>query len=208
MRLYIVRHGETAWNRERRYQGRIDVPLNETGLSQARCLADYFRSRSITRIFTSPLQRALTTARIIAGATGSPLEIAGELVEICHGVWEGLTVDEIASSYLEQWSVWNHCPSRVLVPESESLLEVAARLDLFLSRLDFGEESCVVTHGVVSQLLLVRLTGKDPDQLPTIPQANGCVNILEMNADPPLLEALNYTAHLLAHKMPLNSLFI
>jgi broad specificity phosphatase PhoE len=99
--LVLVRHGETDWNRERRFQGHADMPLNDEGRRQARELADALRDETLGAVYTSPLQRAHETARIVAAALGlEPRELEA-LREIDVGDWQGMTVDDVRKMFPE-----------------------------------------------------------------------------------------------------------
>jgi probable phosphoglycerate mutase len=97
--FYYLRHGETDWNRDGRFQGWTDVPLNATGLAQARAAAELVRDLGIRTICASPLARALDTARIVAAATGAPVSVIDDLRECGFGVREG----EAYGSWYEDW---------------------------------------------------------------------------------------------------------
>jgi broad specificity phosphatase PhoE len=196
--LYVVRHGETNWNRERRLQGHLDVPLNRIGLAQAHALARYFEDRSLSRVLTSPLRRASVTAAILAELAHCPLEQAGELAEIHHGAWQGLTSDDIQAQSPDLWAQWKAQPSRTQPPGAESVSAVWERVDRLLQRLPRDEDLCLVTHGVVSQALVARLMGLDPDAIFTITQLNGCINVFEVGNAGAVAKALNVTTHLQA----------
>jgi probable phosphoglycerate mutase len=97
--LVLVRHGETDWNRERRYQGHADQPLNAAGRSQAHELASRLRNEPVTALYTSPLRRASETARILACAFGLEAQTLDALLEIDVGAWEGLTIEQVRERY-------------------------------------------------------------------------------------------------------------
>jgi broad specificity phosphatase PhoE len=97
--IVMVRHGETDWNRERRFQGRADQPLNEAGRGQARELAELLRDEPVSAVYTSPLRRARETAEILAGNFGLRPQPLDALLEIDVGAWEGLTIDEVRAAY-------------------------------------------------------------------------------------------------------------
>lgn len=196
MTLYVIRHGETDWNHERRLQGRLDVPLNGTGLAQARALARYFERRRVARVLTSPLRRAMATAAMIADVANCPLERADELSEIDHGAWQGLTIEQIRMRYPDLWAMWHVQPSHTHAPGAESLSAVLERVHRLLQRLARGEDICLVTHGVVSQAIVVQLMSLDPDALFTIAQANACINVFEIGDAGAAVTTLNCTAHL------------
>jgi broad specificity phosphatase PhoE len=100
--LVLVRHGETDWNRERRFQGRADQPLNEAGRNQARELAKLLHDEPVSALYTSPLRRASETAEILAGTFGLQAEPLDALLEIDVGAWEGLTIEEVRATHREQ----------------------------------------------------------------------------------------------------------
>lgn len=104
--FYFVRHGETDWNREHRAQGRRDIPLNETGWSQARLACDLVRPLTIATICSSPLRRALDTARLLGEATGADLVVLDELVECSWGEAEG----KVRGSWFDEWKAGTRNP--------------------------------------------------------------------------------------------------
>jgi broad specificity phosphatase PhoE len=147
--LYLVRHGETDWNRQHRIQGLTDVPLNATGRKQARAAGKLLSRRDWDGIYASPLSRAVETASIIAGQTGlpEPRPVAA-LVERNYGDAEGLNFIEIDRRY----------PNRSEVPGQESRAEVIARVVPALRELAAahpGESLIVVSHGGAIRAVLM-----------------------------------------------------
>jgi 2,3-bisphosphoglycerate-dependent phosphoglycerate mutase len=143
--IVLVRHGETDWNRERRYQGHADQPLNDQGREQARRLAELLRDESLSAVYTSPLRRASETASIIGRSLGlEPVELEA-LREIDVGEWQGLTVDEVRSRFPEHADVdWRSGWSG-----GESHDELGARVVpalVGLERFHRGERVLGVTH--------------------------------------------------------------
>lgn len=139
--LYLVRHGETEWNRQRRIQGLTDIPLNATGREQARLTGMLLTRRPISRVVASPLGRARETAEIITAELGLDApELREAFVERNYGAAEGLSFHEIDVRY----------PPGVDVPGRESREEVAARVIPALQSLaaeHAGEAIVVVSHG-------------------------------------------------------------
>jgi broad specificity phosphatase PhoE len=105
--LLLVRHGETDWNRDGRFQGHADPPLNDAGREQARALADELAGERIDFVYTSDLVRARETAEIVAGRLGADVVARSELREIDVGEWEGLTWPEIEERYPEGARSWH-----------------------------------------------------------------------------------------------------
>ncbi|SHI45660.1 Histidine phosphatase superfamily (branch 1) [Desulfofundulus thermosubterraneus DSM 16057] len=115
-RIYLVRHGETIWNAELRFQGHSDTALSPRGLEQARALARRLRGENFSAFYASDLQRALNTARILAEPHGLPVVPLKALREINFGAWEGLTVAEIKNRYPRELQQWWHDPLHTRVP--------------------------------------------------------------------------------------------
>ena len=105
--LLLVRHGETDWNRDRRFQGHADQPLNDAGREQARALADQLAGERIDFVYTSDLVRARETAEIVAARVGADVVVLSELREIDVGDWEGLTWPEIEQRHPEGARSWH-----------------------------------------------------------------------------------------------------
>lgn len=129
MKLFIVRHGETNWNREGRFQGQMDIPLNEKGLEQARMTAERFRGYPLEAVYASPLSRANVTGQMIARAAGCPVIDDRRFMEINHGAWEGTTTAEVENNYGDLLRQWKSEPHLVTMPGpgGESLADVQRR---------------------------------------------------------------------------------
>ena len=125
--IILARHGETEWNVEEVFRGRIDVELNETGLRQAKLLAEYLSDIKIDAIYSSPLRRALKTAEIIAHYHKLKVAITPGLIDCNFGRWQGLSLQEVKDRYKELYAEWQENPHLVKMPEGESLDEVRAR---------------------------------------------------------------------------------
>jgi broad specificity phosphatase PhoE len=156
--IVLVRHGETDWNRERRFQGHADMPLNDAGRRQARELAELLRAEGLSAVYTSPLGRARETAEIVGERLGlTPIELAA-LREIDVGDWQGLTVDEVRARYPEQASVaWRSGGPNGETHEELSDRVVPALLDLARQR--EGERILGVTHAGPIRAVLGAATG-------------------------------------------------
>jgi uncharacterized phosphatase len=144
--IVLARHGETDWNRERRFQGRADIPLNDAGRAQARELAERLRSDSVSVLYTSPLRRAAETARIVGERLRLPVRASEPLSEIDVGSWQGLTVDEVRARFPEAaWVSWSAGWEGGESYEELDRRVVAALHEL--AALHAGERVAVVTHG-------------------------------------------------------------
>jgi broad specificity phosphatase PhoE len=153
--LILARHGETDWNRENRFQGHADPPLNELGRRQSAELAELLADEGISRVYTSPLKRAAETAQIVASKLGLDVEPVEALREIDVGAWSGLTRDEVAERFPEQYSRWlERAPHGF--EDGETYAELAARVVPAVRALaedQPGATLLVVTHGGPSRVL-------------------------------------------------------
>lgn len=163
MKLLLARHGETAYNRDGLGLGVADASLTPIGLQQTAKAVERLAIESVTHIFTSPLQRASAIAKGLAVRTGVPTEIRDELIEMDVGETEGVPFGELNERFPGFLEAWNGVdPSDVVLPDGESLTDVAIRFEpLALELQAFPEESVVVvvSHNFVLRLLICRLLG-------------------------------------------------
>lgn len=184
MRLYLVRHGQTAWNELGRMQGHTDIPLNERGLAQAEALGEAFREIPLDRLIASDLARAYGTAKPISAATQTTLEIRSDLRERSFGDWEGEDGAQVAAWSIERSLIEGGDPLEVRPPNGESHLDVWNRLDALVGDLQTANgQIAVVTHGVTSRILLARLTRGTLASSRSYSLANTGVTELERRAD-------------------------
>jgi alpha-ribazole phosphatase len=156
-RLLLARHGETAWNTSRRYQGQTDIPLNEGGRRQAKALAQRLSGEKIDAIYTSDLQRARETAEAIAAFHELPVRADPRLREIAFGDWEGLTSEEIQGRDAESLTAWHDDPLHASPPGGEMLHQVARRAGAALAEITAGHPDrtvLIVAHGGILRVLL------------------------------------------------------
>jgi probable phosphoglycerate mutase len=158
LRLLLVRHGETAFTAERRYSGRGDVPLTERGLAQADAVARRLAAigRPIDAVVTSPLERCVRTAEIVAA--GAPIVVDQDLIECDFGDWEGLTFADVRSRWPDQVAGWL-ASTAAAPPGGEALDAVAARVERAVARLRTNQPSGVVV--LVSHVSPIKLVLRD-----------------------------------------------
>ena len=201
-RLLLVRHGETDWNKAGKFQGQIDVPLNDNGREQARQAAEFLKDVKLDFAISSSMLRPKETAEIILKYHGDlQLELRDELREISHGLWEGKFESEIEQSYPGLLDEWKTSPENVQMPEGENLEEVSIRAiaawrEIVQSVTGTG---IVVAHDAVNKALLCHLFNLKPEHFWQFKQGNGAVSVIDYPHGPdglPVLQAMNVTTHL------------
>jgi len=175
VRLVLVRHGETVGHSSIRYYGRTDVALSGLGRRQMHAAREWLATRggvqSFAPVFTSPLVRATEAARIIAGRDAAAAAIE-ELAEVDFGLFEGLTAEEIAGRYPEEFRRWNanRLAPDLVYPEGESRVAFAARVERGTARMlalwhdasvegRVGSNALLVAHRGVIRAIVRQLTG-------------------------------------------------
>ncbi|MBI2914924.1 MAG: histidine phosphatase family protein [Firmicutes bacterium] len=204
-RIFLVRHGETSWNMERRYQGNKDVLLSKEGRRQATLLARSLRGRDIARIYSSDLRRALETAAIVGAHLGVPVFTEPALREANFGVWEGCTQAEVAERFPEVLASWRHDSVNTRVPGGETAFEVQERAYqalLGISGTHPGETVTVVSHGGPIKAALCRLLHLDLCHRFRMVIDNASICTIDLAAGDGKLVSLNDTCHL---KLPFDS---
>ncbi len=161
--IILVRHGETEWNVQEVFRGRIDVELNQTGIRQAELLAEYLSDVRIEAIYSSPLKRALNTAEIIASHHKLKVEIAPGLIDFDYGKWQGLPHKEVKHRYKQLYAQWVKNPHLVKMPEGESLTDVRERALNVANKVVAKHKgtAVLVSHRVVNKVLICALLGLD-----------------------------------------------
>ena len=208
LRLLLVRHGETEWNRVSRFQGGIDVPLNDNGRQQAQMASEFLKDIQIDFAISSPMLRPKETAEIILKSHPSVnLELQEALKEINHGLWEGKLESEIKQEYADLLHQWQTAPETVQMPEGENLQQVWDRavacwnaiiesVELSDSELKTG---LVVAHDAINKVILCHVLGLSPASIWCIKQGNGAVTVIDYPhglEKAPILQAMNITTHL------------
>jgi len=178
--LVLIRHGETDWNREARWQGQSDVPLNSTGIRQAQVAAEGLRGTRLEAIYTSDLQRARQTAEAVAAATGAYVRQDRRLREIGLGDWEGMTFDEIHRRDGGALDLFRGDPVNSRAPGGESVPEVRRRVLTCLQDIlrAFPRGSvAVVSHGLALAVVKVLLLGLPLETVWQHEPANAAVEV-------------------------------
>ncbi|MGB8703265.1 MAG: histidine phosphatase family protein [Thermosynechococcaceae cyanobacterium] len=205
--MLLVRHGETDWNRQGRFQGQIDVPLNDTGRQQAEQVGAFLQSVPIDFAVTSPMLRPKETAEaILHHHPQVALDCHSDFAEISHGTWEGKLESEIEQAHPGELERWRTQPETVQMPEGENLQQVwdraIAAWDGLVDAARCHDQpttqvGLVVAHDAVNKVILCHVAGAGPDQFWSFKQGNGAVSVIDYPKEgAPTVQAMNITTHL------------
>ena len=184
MRLYLVRHGQTDWNVQKRAQGHTDRPLDTIGLQQAKMVGKAFLDLPVERILTSDLRRAHGTAEEISLRTKIPLEVMANLRERGFGEWEGQNFAEIAIRFGFEADFKGVTRNEVTPPGGESFVEVWQRLESVVADVrSQNENTAIVAHGGTCSLLMAMFLNGDVSLSNAFRFSNASINELEPRPD-------------------------
>jgi broad specificity phosphatase PhoE len=199
--IILVRHGQTAWNRDVRFRGQADLPLDDRGLEEAKATGCYLAQRwPADAVYASPLRRALKTAEAIARARGLTAQPFEGLLDISFGAWQGHSPDEVAALYPALLQAWWEAPHTVQIPEGESLDDVKDRVVAGLHQVierHRGQTVALVGHSVVNRVLLCAVLGLGNEHFWRLRQDTCAVNVFEADERGTFtIVLLNDTCHL------------
>jgi probable phosphoglycerate mutase len=204
-RVILVRHGQTDWNRERRFQGHIDVPLNDVGQAEAGRLALCLGRQSLAAIYSSDLARALQTARPVALAQGLALNTAPDLRERNYGVFEGMTLEEIATQFPQECDRWRSHDPDYRIPNGESQFQFRSRIFLAVDAIAMRHPAStilIVTHGGALDMYYRRAHSLAWDAPRSCPVPNAAINLLDWTPDRVSVLTWASSGHLAEHWSP------
>lgn len=198
--IVLIRHGQTAWNREDRFRGRADIPLDEVGRAQAQATAAHVARRwKLDAVYSSPLERAVATGAAAAKPFGLAVEAVEDLIDIDYGLWQGLTRPEVAARWPGELEAWLERPHEAHIPQGETLEGLRRRampaLRLLANRHPDGTIA-VVGHTVLNRVILLAALGLGLDRFWHLRQDTCAINALEAQGDDFVLVTLNDTCHL------------
>jgi broad specificity phosphatase PhoE len=206
LKLILVRHCETYWNEERRVQGGdSDIELNDTGLEQAGKLAAFLKNEPIAAILSSPLQRAIATAEIIASHHQLPVEIDQGFRELKVGELEGMSISNLSTTFSQFLMQWWQDGGAMKLPNGESLVELQQRawkaVERLLERHKTSPEhnkdatAVVVSHYFVVLAIIFKALNLPLDCFTKFKVDPGGVSILEFRDYGPRLVTFNDTSY-------------
>ncbi len=198
--IILVRHGQTEWNRVERFRGRTDVPLNETGIMQAKATGLRIHGEwQPSAVYSSPLSRAVRTAEAIAKYFNLPVQIHPGLADIDYGEWQGLTPDEVRDRWPAELQAWYHQPDEAIIPGGETLAQLRSRGMSAVNELSarHAEQTIVlVGHTVINRIILLGILGLGNERFWHIKQDTCAINVFEVEKGDFVLVSLNDTCHL------------
>ncbi len=199
MIIYLVRHGETIWNRDNLFQGQSDVELTDLGKSQSEKVANRLIELGVGSVHTSPLTRTRYIAdRISEGIRTTPIENKG-LLELNLGLLEGKTGKDLRREWPEIIEDWRKHPSRVAMPSGESFKELHMRSTLALKeiiKIQAENPVAIITHNFVIKVLICEILGLTVDSLHKIHIGLASISQLYIDESNSSLGSLNCNEHL------------
>lgn len=195
-KLLLIRHGETVWNRNKRYSGYIDIDLSRKGRAQAKKLQQRLKGEQVDKIYSSDRKRAIQTAKIIF--KNFPIEKIGDLREVHFGIFEGLTYDEILKRHPVAYRNWLKDPFKTAIPKGENLKDFKKRIIKAVKKiisLNKGKTVAVVCHGGSISILMNHLL-KSKKFWHKIPKS-ASLSIVEYKNGKTRIKLFNDTSHLM-----------
>ena len=199
LRVFVIRHGESTWVRERRFAGSRDVPLTDTGRRQCAAVARALAATGVAAVYASPLERARASAEVIAEPHRLPVRIVPAFAEIAFGAWEGLTRDEIRARFPEGWEQWRSAPHLCAPLGGETVSKVAERVGAGLTELQqaHADQTIVlVSHSIVMRVMVLAALGLGLDRLWTVDAAPAGITEIEYEPDWATVHRMNTVSHL------------
>jgi len=200
LKLIVIRHAESLWNPVGRYQGLLDPDLTERGVEQAKKLAQVLKKENINALFSSPLKRTFKTAQIIGEEIGLKPIKEERIIEIDHGIWSGLLVDEVKEKFPKDFELWLKEPHKVKFPEGESLQDVFKRIKDFLRFLleNYNEKTvALVSHTVPIRCLYCAILDINLSKFWSFGCDNAPYSVVYLDAEGRnVIQKLNITCHL------------
>ena len=189
MNLLMIRHGEIPSNVNKVYAGRSPERLTEKGVQQAREVSEKLKSLKIDALYSSPIQRALQTARIVSETIGIDPEVNDAFRELEMGPWEGMSENDVAKEYPDEWGVWNSDPAKLRLEGRETLDALLERVltgvrDIYKN--DSGGNVVIVTHVAIIRVLLLWHAKKSLNLYKTIHVPNAEIFKIRINSRPGL----------------------
>lgn len=202
-KLYLVRHGETEWNKSGRIQGKTDTELSDEGMKQAQQLAKRLVAEDINFVYSSSLKRAFKTAEIIIENRKCGIVKSDQYHEICLGPWEGMTINDIIEKYGEHYRVYREDPANFKLPGAETFMDLSDRTYNAIKEIvssHKGSNILVVSHGTAIKAAIIKILGIDIINYNKFKIDNASISVIgftDNSPDKPVIFCLNDTSHLI-----------
>jgi len=200
MKIQLIRHCETEWNRLERCQGISDIELNNNGIEQSILLKNFYLDKHIDLIFSSDLKRTMQTTLEINKNLKSNIIQTEELREMDQGDFEGLSFSYIRKNFASQLLEWRSNPKKFRIPNGETLGEVQDRALAFMESLFIKYKSfkniIIVSHNLVIASILCYYSNRDLKDFADFTLDSGSISTLMYSNDKISIEEINYTKHL------------
>ena len=209
LRLYLVRHGQTAWNATARHQGQTDIPLDDVGRRQSMALRPRLATIPFDAIYSSALHRARETAALLVPDKEQDIIALPELNEISYGAWEGFTREEIAALFPAAWRHYEAAQDEGRPTDGETRSELRTRVVAALRRIESdhpgGGQVLVATHGGTMRMMIAATLGTEVPIYRHLRFDNASLSIVDLphraadeqtSAPRGVVTLLNDTAHL------------
>lgn len=200
LKLYFLRHGETTASQTGSYCGKLDIELTPSGIKMAEDFATAYKDVPWTAIFSSPLKRAIHTAKPLSDAIGKEIQLRQGLREIQYGLWEGKTPEEVNQDYHDDYVRWLADPGWNCPTEGEKGIDIARRSSEVLEEIENTYKSgnvLIVSHKSTIRIMICYLLGIDLGRFrDRIGMPVAAVTIIEMAEHGPLIEVMGDRSHL------------
>lgn len=166
--IYLIRHGETNLNRERKFYGELDISLNDKGIVQGQSLQEQLNKITFSKIYTSHLKRTIEMAELVTQKSATDFIMMRELGEKGFGLWEGLSADEIEATFPKEWAAWLEQPFTITPPQAESFVQFKERVekvfrDIYRSLREEPETNILIVSHLGVLRLICQLVEKDQE---------------------------------------------
>jgi broad specificity phosphatase PhoE len=198
-KVYVVRHGQTAWNLEEVFRGRMDIPLDETGKKEVHLAGEALKDETLHAIYSSPLSRSMETAENIAKFQNIEVKPLEAIIDISYGEWEGVSLVEVQKKYPDLYDQWLTKPHNVTFPNGESLEQVRVRTQNAIENLlekHKNENIALVAHRVPNKVICCSLLDIDNSNFWRIQQDTASTNLFTYKNGQWIISYLNDTSYL------------
>lgn len=203
LKIYLLRHGETAFSQSGAYCGSLDPELTAEGSLMAQAFADSYRSTSWTEVYVSPMKRAIATAQPLCTAVGLPMQTRDGLREISYGTWEGRTQEDVKQHHEQDYLRWLTEPAWNSPTGGETAVQIANRALPIITEIEAKYKDgniLVVSHKATIRIILCSLMGIDLGRYrDRIDAPAASVSIVKFDIYGPMLEALGDRSYMPLH---------